>query len=453
MIKLMKLLKELSKKGWATKSEKAEVTSLVKELATDEAEVVADEVATVEALPETDPKKADEASELVEEIAGAVEEKMAKKFDAKMKSIEEEVEAWVAKQKLLDEAKAGNYADGAKEKRAKTNTYLRDLMGAITSNDFTKVKELTTGDAGENIVDRELSAEIRHLMTEYGVARREFFTTVLSKNAYDANALATDVTVSWVSEGNTIPTVSITVNQEELKLKKLAAIATMTRELLEDQEIDLFSFIAGRVAEGFAKAEDNAFFNGEGTGDTANAEYTGLLYNTDIEDVIVSDKGGSSDGTSIAHIGVEDIYAMIDKLPQGAHAGAKFFFNRTILSKIRLIKDGDGRYIYQNPLDVSGVPTLVGYPAVLVEAMPSFADDDADLPFMLFGDLRKTAILGYKGSIAVDRFNAGVVRNQANNGDVNLITTDREAVRWVSRVGYITILPSACVRLNTADNS
>jgi len=194
-------------------------------------------------------------------------------------------------------------------------------------------------------------------MTEFGVARREFFTTQLSKNAYDANALTTDVAISWVDEAGVIPTVSVTLTQTELKLKKLAAIAVMSRELLEDEEIDLIAFIAGRVAEGFAKAEDQAFFNGGGTG--ADGSFTGLLQNTDIEEIEFVDK---------ATITVEKIYEMIDTLPAGAHGGAKFYFNRTIMSQIRLLQDGDSRYIYQNPLEVSGTPTLAGYPVVLVES-------------------------------------------------------------------------------------
>lgn len=456
-MKLLKFLKELKKQGFATKAQKLTLKDIVAETPADEVEAVQEEINEVEKLPEADPKEAEEADDIAKTILKSLDTQTSAKINSEVAKAKAEMEAdlkaWKEKQVELMSKGAGNYAPGAKENRAKLNTYTRSLMKALIGNDFATVKELTTGDPGAEIVDSELSAEIRNLMTQYGVARREFFATVLSKNAYDANALATDVTVSWVSEGAVIPTVSITVDQEELKLKKLGAIATMTRELLEDQEIDLFSFIGDRVAQGFAQAEDNAFFKGEGAGDTANAEYTGLLYNTDVVDIAVTDKGGANDGTSIAHIGAEDIYALIDELPQGAHANAKFYFNRTIQSKIRLIKDGDGRYIYQNPLDVTGTPTLAGYPVVLVEAMPSFADDAADLPFMLFGDLRKSSILGYKGGISVDRFNAGVVRNLAGNADVNLITTDREAVRWVSRVGAITILPSAVVRLVTASAS
>ena len=434
MNKLLKLLNSLRVKGFATKSEKEEVQALYKELSTEEQELVGDSVDAVDALAEENPADAEEEAEALKSIKGYVSTEVDMKV-AKVKSeLSQEVEAFKTEQKALAIKNAGTQEKSVKELRAKSNEYLRNLAKSVLNNDIVSIKELTTGSAGEHIIDSELSAEIRHLMLDYGVARREFFTTQLSKNAYDANSLTTDVAITWVDEAGVIPTVSVVLSQTELKLKKLAAIAVISRELLEDEEIDLLAFVGQRVAEGFAQAEDTAFFNGDGT--ATYGGFTGLLQTVTIPDVAVATK---------AAISVDAIYEMIDALPSGAHAGAKFYFHRTVLSQIRLLKDGAGQYIYQNPLGVSGVPSLAGYPVVIVEALPSFAS--ADLGLALFGNLNKTAILGYKGGISTDRTNSAVVRNQANNADINTFTTDREAIRWVSRVGYIVVLPTAAVRL------
>jgi HK97 family phage major capsid protein len=396
-------------------------------------------------VEEAEKVEATEEVEAVEALKGYVKAEVALGVEKAKSEIEAEILAWKAEQKALAEKKAGIFAEGVSENRVKTNSYLKKLSSAVISGDVASLKELTTGDAGENIVDRELSAEIRHLQTEYGVARREMFAVQLTKNSYDANALVTDVSVSWVAEGNVIPTVRVVLNQEELKLKKLAAIASMSRELLEDQEIDLFAFIATRVAEGFAKAEDRAFFAGEGSEDTTNGGFTGLLFNEDIEEVVLSG--------ALSTLTVEKIYEMIDELPAGAQANAKFYGNRTIKTKIRLLKDGEGRYIYQDPINAGSFATLAGKPWVDVEAMPRADELSAGDGFLLYGDLKKSSILGYKGGIAVDRSNSAIVRNVANNADVNTFTTDREAIRWVSRVGAITILPEAVVVLRTASGS
>lgn len=418
---------------------KAQLEVLLKEATEAEADAV--EVVEEEVVAEEEVQA--EVEKAFAKASSKVEKTLSTKLDDSVTSMKKEISDWLAEQKELAKTKSGNKHDEIAQKHAKFNTFLKGFANAILSGDDTKAKEMTTDKTGSPfagyVVDSELSAEIRHLTTTFGVARREFFATPLSKGSYDANALATDVTVAWVSEAGVIPSTQIVLNQEELKLKKLAAIVSLTRELISDSEVDLFSFIATRVAEGFAGAEDKAFFTGEGAGDTANGGYTGLL-NQALEEVEV-------EGTTVADISVEKVYELADLLPEGAHAGAKFYFNRTVLSVVKTLKDGDGRYLYQNPLDSAyGSGTLIGYPVVLSEAMPKAADVEIDDSFMLFGNLKKTAILGFQNSIIADRFNAGVIRNVAANADVNLITTDREAIRWISRVGYITILPQACVK-------
>jgi hypothetical protein len=102
MIKLIKLLKSLKAQGFASKDAKAEVIALVKEVG-DEAEVVAEEVAEVEALPEEAPVAEDKGD--VEEMVGKifsktavqVEAKMSDKLASEVKSMKEDLTAFVKK--------------------------------------------------------------------------------------------------------------------------------------------------------------------------------------------------------------------------------------------------------------------------------------------------------------------------------------------------------------------
>jgi len=401
----------------------------------------------VEGQPEEGDVKA-EVEKAFKETSAEVKGAIKADLDTAVAGIKSDIEAYMKSQKEAIQSKAGAYADEVQAKRAKMNTYLKDFSRALLDQNDVKAKEMTTDKTGSPyagyVVDSELSAEIRHLVTEYGVARREFFTTPLSKNAYEANALATDVSVAWVAEGNAIGSTQIILSQEELKLKKLGAIVALTRELIEDQEVDLFSFIATRVAEALAKAEDQAFFVGEGSGDTTNGEFKGLCFETTIPEVDIATPSALT---------VEKLYDLMDMLPESAQAGAKFYMHRTWRSKARLLKDGDGRYVYADPINNAGLATLLGKPLVTVEVMPTYSATGAGDTVMLYGDLKKTTILGYKNAISAERFNAGIIRNVAGNADINLITTDREAIRWITRVGFLTILPTACVRLEVQAGS
>jgi len=69
--------------------------------------------------------------------------------------------------------------------------------------------------------------------------------------------------------------------------------------------------------------------------------------------------------------------------------------------------------------------------------------------------LKKGCIFGQKGGLRVEKFDAGTIRNVANNADINLITTDRQAVRFVERVGYMQSItgfriPITVLSTNTA---
>lgn len=449
-MRLKLLLKRLLKQGFATSVEKENMWALYKELEAGDQEVVAEEVEKVDELPEEKPAEGGEEVDGEEKPEEAVEKKLSKLFGDLEKKLGSDMVANVKKlikeEMELNTKRAGVYNPAVQEteKRKAYNSYLHKFLNALVMEDTAVLKEMTTDDQASPYagyaVDSELSAEIRHLVTQYGVARREMFGVQLSKNSYKANNLVTDVTVYWVDEGSALLSSQVVLGQEPLELKKLGAIVTLTNELMEDQEIDLFSFIASRVAEGFAKAEDDAFFKGNGT--STYGSFTGLLENTSVNEVTMT-------GTGFTSLDADDLSDMIDATPSGALANAKFYLHRTIMSYVRKLKDNSNDYIYQRPSE-SGPATIWGYPVVLVESMPTSSDSAAETSFVLFGDLKKATIFGYKGDIRASMFDAGVIRNVANNADINLITTDRVAVRWIERVGYIVILPTAVTKLTTA---
>lgn len=449
MIKFLKLIKGLKEAGFATKAQKAEVEALFKELGEEEQEAVQDDVAAVNDLPEKDdsaPEGDDVQEEIEKGIKTLVKGAVSEQVKAATEAIKDEVTKFFESQKDAMNKKAGLYNPAVKEKRAKMNEYIRSISTALLDNDTAKVKELSTDTSGSPyggyVVDSELSAEIRHLTTEYGVARREMSTVALSKNSYKANELVTDVTVGWVTEGSAISSTQVVLGQGELTLSKLAAIVTLTRELLEDQEIDLFAFIAGRVAEGFAEKEDLAFFLGDGT--STYGSQTGITQDAGVVNVDMA-----SGETAFTDLTADHLFDMIAAAPQSVRRTGKFYMNFSIMGIVRKLKDSNGQYIYQQPSQ-NGPATVWGRPVVEVEVMPGVADTAVSTIFVLYADLKKSSIFGYRNGMAMDRFNAGVVRNVADSADINLITTDREAVRWIERVGVYHPLPGAAVTLTTA---
>lgn len=399
-----------------------------------------------------------EVEETTEEVVENNEvEKMLKTLMSSSKSeikteLKDELTALLKEHKEAMEKKVGLYAPECKsevDKRKAINLVFKATCDALVSKDETKLKEMSTDSSGTPYagytVDSELSAEIRHLITEYGVARREMTTIQLSKGDYKANTLVTNPTLYWVDEGAAIKSTQVVLGQETLELKKLGAIVALTRELIEDGEVDLFTFVAGRLAEGFAQAEDSAFFTGAGSDDTSNGGFTGILNNTNANLYTMAT-------SSIENLDAEDLIGMVDATPSSVLGNSKFYLHRTLMSIIRTLRSTDGIYLYQAP-SLSGPETVWGYPVIYSEVFPAKSDDDEDTAFILFGDLKKACLFGYKGGIIADTFDGGTIRNVADDADINLITTDRKAIRWIERVGYTTVLPKAVTRLKTAATS
>ena len=457
----MKMVKKLTKQGFASVAEKAEVQKLYDAFEADNKEVVKSEMEAITALAEKAPEKKDVEKETKDGLKALIKSIAKGSVTEMMTELKTELQKFIDGQKESKDNKSGIYNSEVAKGRKLLNEKFKKTVKAIYNNDlstlkelggFAEMKEMTTDATGTPYggyaVDSELSAEIRHLTTEYGVARREMSSLVLSKNTYKANSLTTDVSVVWVDEAGAIGSTQMVLGQDTLELKKLAAIVTITSELLSDEEVDLFRFIAGRVAEGFAEAEDNAFFKGDGT--STYGSFTGILEAGDVNVTTLA-----SGSTGFDNLTPEKLLDMQDDTPQGAQNNAKYYMHRSILNVIRKLRadavsasDSAGNFLFQAPGE-SQPQLLWNKPVVLVEAMPAIGDSASDTAFVIYGDLRRGCILGSKGAIAVKRFDAGIVRNVADSADINLITTDREAVRWTERVGYIRVIPSAMTVLKT----
>ena len=249
-------------------------------------------------------------------------------------------------------------------------------------------------------------------------------------------ALSTSVSVSWTDEAakktSTAPTFDIVTQT----LKKLAAIVPMTEEIIEDSTIDLTALVGQLFAEAVAKEEDIQFFAGTG------APWTGILNNGDVNVVHTS-------STNPAAVTAEDLLSLVDETPTGALAGAKFYMNRSVFSKIRSLKaSGSGEYLIQAPT-ADAPASIWGYPIELSDAFPAVTETGNDQPFVLFGNLSVAAIFGDKQQLRVKMLDQATVRNSGNSSDLNLAQQDMVAIRIVERVGYVLALPQAVTVLKT----
>lgn len=396
-------------------------------------------------------KEITKEEETVEEEDEATEKMLSDILEAKVADLEEKYEAKLEEklEKALEDErermkkKSGIYNPEVQEKenRKEKNEIFKGIMKSIVNNDiegartFLKTKDHSTTEPSE-VVDTELAPEILALQEQYGVARQLFRTMQLSKHKYAANELATDVVAYWVDEGASITASEIKVTQNELSLDKLAALVSMTNELLEDSEVDLVSFVTQRVAEAFAEAEDEKFLADDSDG---------ILYQAD--DSVLRLSG--TDMTSIADKTLAKELADIQgEVSQSVRNRGKYVMSWEVFNYIRNLQDDNGQFLFKN-LKEGGEMMLHGKPIVLSDVLPGIDDvDSADEPVLMFGDFERGCILGYKGGLRVDTATQGSINPVGS--EINLFQTDRQAVRFIQRTGYMQVLSNTVAVLKTA---
>jgi len=428
---LKELLKKLAKGLALTSEEKDYLISKEAELSEDQNE----QVATAEVVDEDtdeDDEEVDEkglASLIKSEVSSAISKAMANLTpDEKAKEIAKDIKSKRAK----------GVVDTTKDVKADEET--RDFIKAVVSGDHATLKAMTTSDsdtakAGYTIPE-VLEAEVQRLvLDQYGIARREMRYLPMSGSG-SSRKITTGgaLSVFWTDEEGDIASTQATFGRATQVLKKLSAIVPLTEELIEDSAINLTSYVADLFAEAVAKAEDDQFFDGDGT------VWTGLLRTTSITAVAL---GTGEDMTDIT---LEDLQAVLDGTATPALRNGKWYMNKSVFGVIKLLKDGSSNYIF--PDLARGTTTdLLGYPVVLSDSCPAKTVTTASRAMILFGDLSKGAVYGDKNGMQVKSSSEATIRNVADSADINLFEQDMVALKVTKRVGYVVTVPSYMTRL------
>jgi HK97 family phage major capsid protein len=96
-----------------------------------------------------------------------------------------------------------------------------------------------------------------------------------------------------------------------------------------------------------------------------------------------------------------------------------------------MLKDTNGRYLWQDPISAEGAPTLMGYPV--------YENNWVGEANILFGDWKMCYWLGDRKSMTV----------KVSNDTETAFTHDQTAIRVVSRIGGNVVLADAGAELTT----
>ena len=97
--------------------------------------------------------------------------------------------------------------------------------------------------------------------------------------SYDVLIDTTDIGAGWASEvGAAAETSTPQIDRITIPLHELSALPKASQRLLDDSAFDIEGWLAGRIADKFARAEADAFINGDGVD-----KPTGILTTTAVD--------------------------------------------------------------------------------------------------------------------------------------------------------------------------
>ncbi|WP_172295829.1 phage major capsid protein [Pseudoruegeria sp. HB172150] len=247
-------------------------------------------------------------------------------------------------------------------------------------------KALATSGDGGYLVDPQTSETIQSVLNATASLRRVATVVNVEATSYDVLIDTTEAGAGWATETDpSAETGTPTIERRVIPLHELSALPKASQRLLDDSAFDLESWLAGRIAEKFARAEAAAFIGGDGNDKpTGFLDYTTATNGTETWGElghVITGADGAFDGTDPADAIVDLVYAL------GAQyrANGTFVMNSKTVASVRKLKDSDGRFLWSDGLAAGEPARLMGYPVLVAEDMPDISTGSLSIAF---GDFR-----------------------------------------------------------------
>ncbi len=274
----------------------------------------------------------------------------------------------------------GGAVDAGAPHQKAFNAYLRNGDDDALRGLELEGKSLSTAvnSDGGYLVDPQTSETVQSVLNATASIRAIASVVTVEATSYDVLIDHTDVGAGWATETDpAAETDTPQIDRITISLNELSALPKASQRLLDDSAFDIEGWLAGRIADKFARAEAAAFINGDGVD-----KPRGFLDHTTVDNAswawdsigyVPTGVDGDVTGDAI----VDLVYAL------GAQyrANGSFVMNSKTAGLVRKLKDGDGRFLWSDGLAAGEPAQLMGYPVLVAEDMPDAGTDSFSIAF------------------------------------------------------------------------
>lgn len=231
--------------------------------------------------------------------------------------------------------------------------------------------QIGTDSEGGYLVPDEYEKTLVEALEEENIFRKLAHVISTSSGDRKIPVVASKGSASWVDEEGTIPDSDDAFNQVSIGAYKLGTLIKVSNELLNDSVFNLESYISKEFARRIGSKEEDAFFNGNGTGKPVG---------------IFNATGGAEVGVTAASataITADEIIDLFYSLKAPYRKNAVWILNDATIKTIRKLKDNNGNYLWQPSLTAGTPDTILGRPVYTSSYVPTIA---AGAKTIAFGD-------------------------------------------------------------------
>ena len=269
-------------------------------------------------------------------------------------------------------------------------------------------------------VPEEFSREMIVLREKKGIFRQKCRVIPMVSDTFSMPRRVSGLTAYPMAEGVAGTVSTAKLDRVKLVAQKWGVLATLTKELNADSAISWIDMLFEESAYALATAEDDAGFNGDGSG-----TYSGIV---GLKNALqASCKVTQGTGTTWGAIVLADIHNLMAKLPDyQVPLEPEFYCNKAffdgVLAKLATASGG-----VTSTEIINGVMRgkFFGYTVNFVSSMPRVTAS-AHIP-LYFGDLRYSSKFGDRAGLRMEMTEQGLV------GGVELFTTDEIGVKTIER--------------------
>jgi HK97 family phage major capsid protein len=233
---------------------------------------------------------------------------------------------------------------------------------------------------GGYLVDPQTSDIVKSVLNTTASIRAIATVVNVEATSYDVLVDHSDVGAGWATEATLVgESATPQIDRITVQLHELSALPKASQRLLDDSAFDIEGWLAGRIADKFARAEAGAFINGDGID-----KPKGFLAHATVDnDVWVWGNLGYVPTGVAGEVTPDSIVDVVYALGAQYRANASFVMNSKTAGLVRKLKDMDGRFVWSDGLAAGEPARLMGYPVLIAEDMPDAA---AGANAIAFGD-------------------------------------------------------------------